>query len=566
MDCFGKANSAKEQHNIAQYKEELNLIIMEEVTERTTGTKTEPMIESLDKKIKEKDWVAKTSKEKQEGETVEYLIVESKEGYEFIIEVDNEKETAKIIETNKTPGQKYTITYHPNGGTGETKTVEVRSGFKKKLEKNNFTRDDYIFAGWCEDKDGNGKKYMEESIYPVNGNVTLYAIWSYNVATITFDANGGTGTMESKKVTKGDTIKLTANSFQREGYDFDKWNTEADGTGNNYADLGDITTENNVTLYAIWKEKPSVKNAIKNQTVFEEKTTIPDEYGNQITIPEGFKIASDSGTDVTKGIVIEDVNAGNITTKGSQFVWIPVGEVKNKDGTKTIELSRYSYSDEWILQKYDEEPIKTNYQELATSSYGNSTALDIQAFQKGGSVTKIGGYYIGRYEAGDAIATSDRTTASKESNPIVFKSGQYVYNYVSQTSASTLSRNMYQEKSFRSDLINSYAWDTALVFVTEFANSSYPRMEYGNPDNNVIRKTGLLGDIVCNIHDLAGNCFEWSTESSSRLSSNTRYPAVTRGGASPYNHFYSSTRRDTKVTVGSSGKYCSFRAVLYFAN
>ncbi len=264
MGYFGKANSAKEQHNIAQYKEELNLIIMEEVTERTVETKTEPMIVSLEKKINEKDWVAKTSREKQDGETVEYLIVESKEGYEFVIEVDNEKETAKIVETNKTPGEKYTITYHSNGGIGETKTVEVRKGFNKKLEKNSFTKADYIFTGWCEDKDGNGEKYMEESvIYQIDRNVTLYAIWSYNVATITFDANGGTGTMETKKVTKGDNIKLTANSFQKEGYDFEKWNTKADGTGDDYADLANITTENNVTLYAIWKKKPITADTVK---------------------------------------------------------------------------------------------------------------------------------------------------------------------------------------------------------------------------------------------------------------------------------------------------------------
>lgn len=258
-----KAIKSKEEHLISQYKEEINLSIAEELAERKTETKTEPMIESLEKKIKEKDWVAKTSKEKQEGSTAEYLIVESKEGYEFIIEVDNEKETAKIIETNKTPGEKYTITYHPNEGDGDAKTVEVRKGFNKKLEKNNFTRADYIFVGWCEDKDGNGKKYMEESIYQVNGNVTLYAIWSYNIVTITFDANGGTGAMESKNVTKGETAVLPVNSFTKEDNEFIKWNTEADGTGTDYMNSGEIVATKDITLYAIWKRKPITADVIK---------------------------------------------------------------------------------------------------------------------------------------------------------------------------------------------------------------------------------------------------------------------------------------------------------------
>ncbi len=265
MDCYGKANSAKEQHNIAQYKEELNLIIMEEVTERTTETKGETMIVSIEKKVKEKDWVEKTTKEKQDSETVEYLIVESKEGYEFIIEVDNEKETAKIIETNKTPGQKYTITYHPNGGTGEEKTVEVRSGFYKILEGTTFTREDYLFAGWCEkqEPDGTANIYLEGSRYQPTGDVTLYAIWSYNVATITFDANNGTGTMESKKVTKGEDSTLPVNKFTREDYDFVKWNTKADGTGSDYEDSGIINITEDITLYAIWKSKPITADVIK---------------------------------------------------------------------------------------------------------------------------------------------------------------------------------------------------------------------------------------------------------------------------------------------------------------
>ena len=45
-----------------------------------------------------------------------------------------------------------------------------------------------------------------------------------------------------------------------------------------------------------------------------------------MVVPAGFKIANPSDT-VSDGIVIEDVNAGNTNTKGSQFVWIPVGNV-----------------------------------------------------------------------------------------------------------------------------------------------------------------------------------------------------------------------------------------------
>ncbi len=260
-----KANTAKEEHKIAQYREELNLIILEEVTERKVSKKEEPMIESLDQKIKKKDWVEKTSKEQAEGASEEYLIVESKEGYEFIIEVNKEKETAKIIQESKTPGEKYTITYDPNGGEGQPETVEVRKGFNKILKNNTFTKEDYAFVGWCEKKvpDAETKPYLEGSKYQPKGNVTLYAIWSYNAATITFDANTGTGNMENKKVIKGQDSTLPVNTFTKEDYEFEKWNTKADGTGKDYENSATINITEDITLYAIWKSKPITAETIK---------------------------------------------------------------------------------------------------------------------------------------------------------------------------------------------------------------------------------------------------------------------------------------------------------------
>ena len=49
---------------------------------------------------------------------------------------------------------------------------------------------------------------------------------------------------------------------------------------------------------------------------------------------------------------------------------------------------------------------------------------------------------------------------------------KYVYNYVTQQQAADLSRNMYDStKSFTSDLMNSYAWDTATLFLQECGNN-----------------------------------------------------------------------------------------------
>ena len=79
-----------------------------------------------------------------------------------------------------------------------------------------------------------------------------------------------------------------------------------------------------------------------------ETKTITDKYKNKVVIPQGFKVASDSGLDVTEGIVIEDndIKEGIGNNRGNQYVWVPVGDIIKSDGTKTtITLGRYTFAD-----------------------------------------------------------------------------------------------------------------------------------------------------------------------------------------------------------------------------
>jgi len=70
--------------------------------------------------------------------------------------------------------------------------------------------------------------------------------------TVTFKANGGTGTMQPQTFTEGETKALTANAFTYQTHEFASWNTSADGTGNAYTDGQVITVTANMTLYAQW--------------------------------------------------------------------------------------------------------------------------------------------------------------------------------------------------------------------------------------------------------------------------------------------------------------------------
>ena len=306
----------------------------------------------------------------------------------------------------------------------------------------------------------------------------------------------------------------------------------------------------------------SIQSLKTKGTVFKDTTTLEDTYGNQVKIPKGFKIANDSATDVTGGIVIEDATYTN--TIGSQFVWIPVGTGENaikKANKETVDiaLGRYDFtknSDGTITTseysgRYTEDTTASH-----NSSYGNAIAKDIEQFKT--SVKNNHGYYIGRYEAGK----------TDNDGFMVCKSEQEVWNNITQPKASEVSRNMYgSEAKVTSDLINSYAWDTAIVFIQKCgteSNSSTYSYTVGQSSTSTLQTTGTnilkatsKVDKQCNIFDMAGNCWEWTTETSSVSQDPCVYQGGCFAGISSYTSYrYVNDTSDAYI-------YGSFRPLLY---
>ena len=283
-----------------------------------------------------------------------------------------------------------------------------------------------------------------------------------------------------------------------------------------------------------------------------ENTEFTDSLGNKVKVPAGFKVVN-PGDNVEDGIIIEDVAHG--ATAGSQFVWIPVGTVHRKDKEDvTIELGRYIFDSSGNVSEYS-----GNYTEdtVAEHTYDNTPAKDITTFIS--KVENTHGYYIGRYEA--RTLDGERTVSTEDSGltQITVKPNDFVYNYVTQLQAAKLSRNMYNDSNFESDLINSYAWDTAIVFIQNCSNQS----NYANQAsvNTSVASKGTNNtdtkDVLCNVYDMASNCMEWSTETWDNIDN----PCTYRGGNYPYNYKYTSNRSNLDTTH-STVNY-SFRPILY---
>ena len=193
----------------------------------------------------------------------------------------------------------------------------------------------------------------------------------------------------------------------------------------------------------------------------------------------------------------------------------------------------------------------------------NAIAKNLAAFVD--SVRNNGGYYLARYEAsyGSGSSVADYKPLSKVSTSTTFSKSKVgsLWNNVTQLDAAKISRNMYNNDSsvgVESDLVNSYAWDTAIVFIQEMGNNNYANKHSMNTSR---KNTGTIGDEACNIHDMASNCYEWSTEYSTHALSSRALPCVIRGG-SYYSSIYYTASRNNNVATDESSRY-SFRLALY---
>ena len=348
-------------------------------------------------------------------------------------------------------------------------------------------------------------------------------------------------------------------------------------------------------------QRITVAQAKSEGTVFNSNTTLIDDYENEVVVPKGFKIApgeNGSSTAVTGGIVIEDMST---ETLGNQFVWIPIGSGIKKSASETVEitLGRYTFDTSNGTPTLVQNASKTDYSTgvaLGISSYGNTTNFyeyvtnpegteyeNIKAKALGSFISSAidnGGYYIARYEAGIDGETdqynlagyniksdysgseptdSTKVIARDGSVKPVIKSGAGVWNAVTQPEAATISRNMYT--NLNSDLANSYAWDTAIAFIQKcgtnanYANKNALQSSLTTTGN---ASDGTNNDKQCNIYDMAGNIYEWTTETSLGWPDS----CTNRGGLCYYNGSFTAFRNCNSSVY--SDDTIGFRPILYF--
>ncbi|WP_164821249.1 InlB B-repeat-containing protein [Paenibacillus koleovorans] len=158
----------------------------------------------------------------------------------------------------------YTLTYNGNSNTSGTVPSSASQAYNSTVtvasNSGILTRTDYTFAGWNTQADGLGTDYAVGSPLLLTGNITLYAKWTPNGYTVTYNGNNassGNVPTDSNYYLNGATVTvLGKGSLVRTGHTFLGWTQDSNGTGTLYtADTPPSTITmgtSNIVLYAKW--------------------------------------------------------------------------------------------------------------------------------------------------------------------------------------------------------------------------------------------------------------------------------------------------------------------------
>jgi uncharacterized repeat protein (TIGR02543 family) len=149
----------------------------------------------------------------------------------------------------------FSINFAPNGANSGTMSTisNVSPDQRVKLPRNIYTRQASTFAGWATSADGPVVYQDEAEISNITGNITLYAKWNAVEVPVSFNSNGGSGTMAPQIFTRSESKPLSTNTFTRAGFRFMGWATSINGLVE-YADRAVYTSGSlPLSLYAVWQ-------------------------------------------------------------------------------------------------------------------------------------------------------------------------------------------------------------------------------------------------------------------------------------------------------------------------
>lgn len=182
--------------------------------------------------------------------------------------------------------------------TGSTPDTTGNTGDTVTISQNSFDRPGYTFTGWSTSKRGDPSLQPGDKHTLEPRTTTVWAQWKADPAHLVYNSNIGTVGSETKTVdgVVDQTVKTITNPFDRPGYTFSGWNTQADGKGKAYDPGADYTLtandkstpKNTSMLYAQWTINKVTLKFDPNGGVGGYPSINTDAFGS-VTIPKDAK-------------------------------------------------------------------------------------------------------------------------------------------------------------------------------------------------------------------------------------------------------------------------------------
>ncbi|MBE6947735.1 MAG: PASTA domain-containing protein [Ruminococcaceae bacterium] len=463
----------------------------------------------------------------------------------------------------------------------------------------------YSFAGWYSAKTG-GVKVTSSTIITTSSNHTLYARWTPNTYSVSFNANGGSGSMTTQTFVYNESQQLSANQFSKSNCAFLGWSTSPTATKATYANNQSIsnliaTDNGKVTLYAVW-EKVSLSHTSTtltrmptgvnlNQSSLTLATIATGNYGKTSTLSA--TISGYSSPTITLTFSTSSGNAVTWTSSNTNVATVSSsGVVTAKSTGSTIITATTALGAKATCQVYVENGASTiqwgtSNAAVATVSSGTVTAVgkgttNITATVNGKTATctvKVGNTY-----KAIALSNSSSYATLKYNNAtrgLFFynssKDTSFTFTFVTGSTAPT-SGCLYQVYNSNTGIGGQIFFDNGRVAVTQTysKNSSQQTSTYKLAANTkytvvVTFKAGgsvgrFYGSIV--IKDEHGNTLSttsctWHSAGADGTSSAAIGPASILNGDAPNIYLMSI---DFKGTNGLAGYGNLIQCAVDFAN
>lgn len=315
--------------------------------------------------------------------------------------------------------EEYVLTVDPNGGVyeGSSETTALSPSAKYDTKRWNSigtaTRTGYALRGYYADREGETRIYNENgqnvaaggywsTVYP-NGvwkclnDLKVYALWQPVVYKVSFNANGGNGTMPAQQLTYDAKTALTSNAFTRTGFAFSGWAQSADADKASYADGAEVlnladAANASVTLYAVWEASRYYvafdanggegTMDVQNATYGAETDLAANAFTRAGYAFEGWSLTAAGAAVYADGASVSNLTAVADTTNTLYAVW------KAND----YSIAFHANGGEGMMEKQN-------------AVYGKALALSPNSFSREG-------YNFGGWKAADGAEYGDCATVS----------------------------------------------------------------------------------------------------------------------------------------------------------